>query len=489
MNALELPTSALEFTKAGVAFFKIWDSYDYFQSLLQTKLPGHPPTPFPQWPFFQEVITLLNEGRKKKICKGRQIMVTWLVCSWILWYALTKPGSLQLIISKREKEVWHLIDRIKFLFDNLRIPALSHFWTFPRDSRSELKISLAPELQPLLEDRLQIKWNDSNIIGLPATEAEGRTYNPDHAFIDEAGWVENLEEILDGLDANCDHITVVSTPPPFSSYFEAFFNVEDEFVKLKLPWNVRPDRNEAWKQRKIRALKSAAKFAREHECQFIGRGGKIFQHYNPETQLFTRYPPKTTVLSIFGGIDFGFDDPFVCQWWATDGSRYWLLHEYRQASVPLRVHAEKILRVERALKKFYNLSDGPIRYYCGPAEKQERKELESYGVTIISFSYPVELGEIHIDDLFAQDLIRIQKFCIWFQSECEIYSRETRGTNNHSIDAARYALLGYSQQKGSLLIASVPKKKQELSPSQRARVQRRERRRRRQTFMQALLGS
>jgi len=471
----------LDFVNTFRHFFKVWDNYWEFLRISQTRMPGVPLARFPEWPFFHEIVNLLNAGKRKKINKARQIMMTWLICDWMLWYALTHPASIQVIISRRETEAKHLVDRIRFLYDNLLVRDLTQIWTLTRDSRSEIQIDLNPDFKPLIEEKLDIRWNPSTILSLPSVEEGARTYNPDHAFVDEAGWIDNLEEILDGLDSNAPHITVVSTPPPWPCYFERFWKADNDYIRLEYTWRVRPDHNEQWKRAKIRALKSEAKFQREHECKFVSGTGLVFSGYDPRVQLFIKFPRKDDVIGLFAGIDFGFDDPFVCQWWAaTSDNKYWLLVEYRRAGLDLSSHANQILHIERKLKKFYNCRT--VRYFSGPSEKQERMDLNEAGVEVEYVKAPVQWSEAEVNRLFQEDRIRIQEDCIGLQGELEIYSPRTRGTNNHSIDAMRYAIVGYERKGKGVRIASIrshtaPVKKfdEEVTRLRRSRRMRKER--------------
>ncbi|MHA1745155.1 MAG: hypothetical protein ACTSWW_04085, partial [Promethearchaeota archaeon] len=187
---------------------KSWSDFWEFLKICRTyKGEGKPVLEhFPDWPHFHTIVESLNKRERKKIVKARQIMVTWLLCAWMLWVALTVPGSEQLIISRREREAAKALKRIKFLFFNFDMEYFNIFWYLERDSDEMLRFDLRPEFKPLIEKHMDIVWNPTEIISLPSTKEEGRSYNPTHTLIDEAAFIENLESILEGLDASCEHI-------------------------------------------------------------------------------------------------------------------------------------------------------------------------------------------------------------------------------------------------------------------------------------------
>jgi phage terminase large subunit len=79
----------------------------------------------------------------------------------------------------------------------------------------------------------------------------------------------------------------------------------------------------------ISKLKNMTGYMRQrfYEGKWVGAEGLIYTEYNPEVNLVDPWPiPKhwTRYLSI----DFGYNNPFVCQWWAEDEDGR--LYRYRE---------------------------------------------------------------------------------------------------------------------------------------------------------------
>lgn len=79
--------------------------------------------------------------------------------------------------------------------------------------------------------------------------------------------------------------------------------------------------------------------------------GLVYENWNPEIHLLNRFvPPKE--WRRYWAIDFGYTNPFVCQWWAEDeDGRLYLYREIYRSKRLVEDHARDILRhVTRARK-------------------------------------------------------------------------------------------------------------------------------------------
>lgn len=82
--------------------------------------------------------------------------------------------------------------------------------------------------------------------------------------------------------------------------------------------------------------------------------GMVYDNWNEERHVVDRpkgwprgYPPASWPR--YRSIDFGFDHPFVCQWWARDVAmgRYYLYREIYHARRDIEQHKDRILELER----------------------------------------------------------------------------------------------------------------------------------------------
>jgi len=75
--------------------------------------------------------------------------------------------------------------------------------------------------------------------------------------------------------------------------------------------------------------------------------GTVYDDFDRAVHVIDRFPipPEWTRAR---GIDFGFTNPFVCQWWALDGDgRIYLYREIYMTGKTVKVHAAKMAEVEQ----------------------------------------------------------------------------------------------------------------------------------------------
>ena len=82
---------------------------------------------------------------------------------------------------------------------------------------------------------------------------------------------------------------------------------------------------------------------------WIGAEGAVYEDYRYEVHVIDPFeiPPEWTR---FRSIDFGYRNPFVCQWWAVDGDgRMYLYREIYMSERTVAVHSDEMKRVEAGI--------------------------------------------------------------------------------------------------------------------------------------------
>lgn len=105
------------------------------------------------WQYLIDLLHIFEEENEIVILKARQLGISWLVAGYALWTVLFKENALVLMFSKGERESWELVDKCKFIYNNLP---------------SYLKIDLTNERR----DGLAFT-NSSAIKALPSTQNAG----------------------------------------------------------------------------------------------------------------------------------------------------------------------------------------------------------------------------------------------------------------------------------------------------------------------------
>jgi hypothetical protein len=102
-------------------------------------------------------------------------------------------------------------------------------------------------------------------------------------IIDEAAFIEGIDEIWASAQqtlATGGGAVVLSTPYGVGNWFHKTWvraeAQENDFLPIKLPWYVHPERNEAWRKRQDELLGDPKLAAQECDCDFNTSGDIVF---------------------------------------------------------------------------------------------------------------------------------------------------------------------------------------------------------------------
>jgi hypothetical protein len=71
------------------------------------------------WPYLLDTLKVFLSHKEIVIPKARQLGITWLVCVYICWLVLFHEAAKVLIMSKGEPEAFAMIQKCRFIYDNL----------------------------------------------------------------------------------------------------------------------------------------------------------------------------------------------------------------------------------------------------------------------------------------------------------------------------------------------------------------------------------
>ena len=71
------------------------------------------------WDYLEDLLETFENNKEIIILKARQLGISWLVAGYALWTVLFKGNARVLMFSKGERESWELVDKCKFIYDNL----------------------------------------------------------------------------------------------------------------------------------------------------------------------------------------------------------------------------------------------------------------------------------------------------------------------------------------------------------------------------------
>jgi hypothetical protein len=231
---------------------------------------------FNLYPFQEKTLRLVRDNPYSIILKSRQLGISTLSAGFSLWLMLFHKDKNILCIATKQETARNMVTKVKFMYENL--PS----W-LKVDFEENNKLSL----------RLK---NGSQIKATSASSDAGRSEAVSLLLVDEAAFIENIGEIWASAQqtlATGGGAIVLSTPYGTGNWFhKTWVNAEsdtNQFLPIKLPWWVHPERNQTWRDNQDDLLGDPKLAAQECDCDFSTSGDVVF--YNE----WLEYMSTTTV--------------------------------------------------------------------------------------------------------------------------------------------------------------------------------------------------
>src|SRR6056300_1114010 len=232
--------------------------------------------PFNLYPFQEKVLQLFQENPYSIILKSRQLGISTLSAGYSLWLMLFHKDKNVLCIATKQETARNMVTKVKFMYDNL-----PSWLKIPADENNKLSLRLN---------------NGSQIKATSASSDAGRSEAVSLLLIDEAAFIEGIGEIWASAQqtlATGGGAIVLSTPYGTGNWFHktwvAAESGDNDFLPIKLPWSVHPERDQTWRDRQDELLGDPRMAAQECDCDFSTSGDIVFY---PE---YLEYIEKSTV--------------------------------------------------------------------------------------------------------------------------------------------------------------------------------------------------
>jgi len=219
--------------------------------------------PFHLYPFQEKVLHLWRDNPYSIVLKSRQLGISTLGGGYALWLMLFHKDRNVLCLATTQETAKNMVTKVRFMFDNL--PS----W-LKIDSVENNRLSLR------LANGSQIKAKSSNS---DAARSEAVSL----LLIDEAAFIENVAETWASAQqtlATGGGAIILSTPYGTGNWFHQTWvraeNGENDFLPIKLPWYVHPERDEAWRKKQDELLGDPRAAAQECDCDFASSGDVVF---------------------------------------------------------------------------------------------------------------------------------------------------------------------------------------------------------------------
>jgi PBSX family phage terminase large subunit len=123
---------------------------------------------------------------------------------------------------------------------------------------------------------------------------------------------------------------------------------------------------------------------RYYDGKWAAAEGAIYDGYDEDIHVIDAMPQGWQQWRKIRSIDFGYTNPFVCQWWAIDGDgRAYLYREIYLTRRIVEDHAKDILRLSEGEKIEATVTDH---------DAEDRATLERYGIKTIAANKAVSVG-------------------------------------------------------------------------------------------------
>jgi hypothetical protein len=218
---------------------------------------------FNLFPFQDKVLKLWKDNPYSIVLKSRQLGISTLAAGYSLWLMTFHKDKNVLCIATKQETARNMVTKVKFMYDNL-----PSWLKVAADENNKLSLRLS---------------NGSIIKATSAASDAGRSEAVSLLLIDEAAFIENIGEIWASAQqtlATGGGAIVLSTPYGTGNWFHQTWvraeNADNDFLPIKLPWYVHPERDESWRKRQDELLGDPRLAAQECDCDFNTSGDVVF---------------------------------------------------------------------------------------------------------------------------------------------------------------------------------------------------------------------
>ena len=218
---------------------------------------------FNLYPFQEKVLTLMRDNPYSIILKSRQLGISTLTAGYSLWMMIFHKDKNILCIVTKQETAKNMVTKVKFMYENL-----PSWLKVDTDENNKLNLRLK---------------NGSQVKATSASSDAGRSEAVSLLLIDEAAFIDNIGEIWASAQqtlATGGGCIALSTPYGTGNWFHQTWtraeSSENEFLPIKLPWYVHPERDQKWRDRQDELLGDPRMAAQECDCDFNTSGDIVF---------------------------------------------------------------------------------------------------------------------------------------------------------------------------------------------------------------------
>jgi len=217
---------------------------------------------FKTYPYQDEMLVNFNDHRFNIVLKARQLGLSTIVAAYVVWLLLFHRDKNVLVMATKFATATNLVKKVKNIMKNL--PDWIRIADIKIDNRSSFELS-----------------NGSQIKAASTSGDAGRSEALSLLVLDEAAHIEGLDELWTGLYPTLStggRCIALSTPNGVGNWFHKTYADselgENDFFPSNLPWDVHPERDQAWFEKETRNM-TRRQIAQELECNFNTSGETV----------------------------------------------------------------------------------------------------------------------------------------------------------------------------------------------------------------------
>lgn len=224
---------------------------------------------FNLYPFQEEVLHLFRDSKNIIVLKSRQLGISTLGAGYSLWLMLFHKDKNVLCLATTQATARNLVAKVIFMYEQL-----PQWLKVPTTQKNKLSMWLK---------------NGSKITAKSSNSDAARSEAVSLLLVDEAAFIDNIEETFAAAQqtlATGGQAMLLSTPNGIGNFYHSTWVKaemgENTFVPIRLPWQVHPERDQAWRDKQDADL--GPRFAaQECDCDFLASGDTVFE---PEDMSF-----------------------------------------------------------------------------------------------------------------------------------------------------------------------------------------------------------
>jgi len=274
---------------------------------------------FNLYPFQEKVLTLFRDNDYTTVLKSRQLGISTLAAGYALWLMIFHKDRNVLALATTQATARNLVTKVQFMWENLP---------------SWLRI------EAVENNKLSLRLTNGSKIQAKSSNADAaRSEAVSLLIVDEAAFIENIAETWASAQqtlATGGGAIVLSTPYGTGNWFHQTWvkaeSGENDFLPIKLPWYVHPERDQTWRDRQNELLGDPRLAAQECDCDFSTSGDIVF--YNEYLELYEKSHIKEPLerrgadqnLWVWESADYSRDYMVVADVARGDGKDYSTFH-------------------------------------------------------------------------------------------------------------------------------------------------------------------